>query len=207
MGGAGGPVVVKLGGSFASSPYLRDWVDALAACAGRAVIVPGGGPFADAVRAAQVPIGFDEAAAHHMALLAMEQFGRALMSLDARLSDADSVDAIRHALAAGLVPVWMPTQMVLASPDIAPSWHVTSDSLAAWLAAKIGAGRLFLVKHVQLAPAPARCDVLAAAGIVDREFARHWRRSGVSACLLGPTDHAAAVIAIRDGAALGVALE
>jgi len=47
------PIVVKLGGSFAYSDYLQDWIEALAACAGRVVVVPGGGPFDDAVRLAQ----------------------------------------------------------------------------------------------------------------------------------------------------------
>ena len=50
MGGAKGPVVVKLGGSFAFSEHLRAWLEALTACAGRVVIVPGGGPFADTRR-------------------------------------------------------------------------------------------------------------------------------------------------------------
>ena len=92
MRGGNGPVVVKLGGSFAFSKHLRDWIEALAACAGRVVIVPGGGPFADAVRSAQPRMGFDDAAAHHMALLAMEQCGRALASLNSVLSPADSAD-------------------------------------------------------------------------------------------------------------------
>src|SRR5580700_8482139 len=102
------PIVVKLGGSFAYSDYLRDWIEALAACAGRVVIVPGGGPFADAVRSAQTRMGFDDGAAHHMALLAMEQYGRALASFNRLLSPADCADAIHRDLAAGRVPVWMP---------------------------------------------------------------------------------------------------
>ena len=73
--------IVKLGGSHALGPHLRGWLDAIAARAGSIVIVPGGGPFADAVRAAQGPMGFDDCAAHHMALMAMAQFGRALESL------------------------------------------------------------------------------------------------------------------------------
>ena len=48
-----GLTVLKLGGSYAFSPHLKDWLDAIAACAGCAVVVPGGGPFADAVRMAQ----------------------------------------------------------------------------------------------------------------------------------------------------------
>ena len=144
-----GPVVVKLGGSFAFSVHLRTWIEAIAACAGRVVIVPGGGPFADTVRSAQLRMGFDHRAAHDMAILAMEQYGRALASLDRRLSPADSAEAIRRDLDAGRVPVWMPARMTRLANDIAPSWDLTSDSLAAWLAGTIGARRLFLVKHVE----------------------------------------------------------
>ena len=70
--------IVKLGGSHAFGPHLHDWLEAIAREAGLVVIVPGGGPFADAVRAAQPAMGFDDEAAHAMALMAMAQFGRAL---------------------------------------------------------------------------------------------------------------------------------
>src|ERR1700681_3045121 len=96
MRAAGGPTVVKLGGSHAFSPHLKDWLDAGARCAGRVVLVPGGGPFSDAVRAAQPRMGFDDRAAHHMALLAMEQYGCALASLDTRLTLTGSLAAIRR---------------------------------------------------------------------------------------------------------------
>src|SRR5258708_31927511 len=120
-----GPTVIKLGGSFAFSADLGDWIAALAACAGRAVIVPGGGPFADAVRAAQVQMGFDDRAAHRMGLLAMEQYGCALKNLHEALSLADSLDSIRRGLADDLVPAWLPTQMALGGTDIPQSWSVT----------------------------------------------------------------------------------
>src|SRR5215470_1126984 len=90
-----GPTIVKLGGSFAFSAHLRDWIAAIAGCAGRVVIVPGGGPFADAVRSAQAQMGFDECAAHRMGLLAMEQYGCAIRSLHEKLSLADTSDSIR----------------------------------------------------------------------------------------------------------------
>jgi dihydroneopterin aldolase len=202
-----GPVVVKLGGSFAFSAHLRDWVEALAACAGRVVIVPGGGPFADAVRSAQPRMGFDDTAAHHMALLAMEQFGLALANLDGRLSPADSADAIHRALAARRVPVWMPVRMALAAPDIAPTWDETSDSLAAWLSDRIGASRLILVKHGDFHAGKTEFEELAAMGIVDRAFPRHVGSCAVEVLILGPTDHAAAIAAIRDGATAGVGVE
>ena len=201
------PIVVKLGGSFAYSDHLQDWIEALAACAGRVVIVPGGGPFADAVRLAQIQMRFDDKAAHHMAVLAMEQYGRALASFNSALSPADSADAIRRDLTAKRVPVWMPSAMVLAATDIAQSWSVTSDSLAAWLAAKIGAGRLWIVKHAKLSAGSARLKDLIAAKIVDDEFARFLQMMPLPVSILGPSDHNTTRVAIRDGTSVGIAVQ
>jgi len=186
-----GPTVIKLGGSFAFSPDLRDWIAAITRCAGRAVIVPGGGPFADQVRTAQAQMGFDDRAAHRMGLLAMEQYGCAIKSLHEALSLADSVASIRRGLADDQVPVWLPTQMALSAADIPHSWDVTSDSLAAWLAGKIGAERLLLVKQVEPAHGTARVADLAERDIVDRAFANFHAASGVPAFILGPKDHGA----------------
>jgi dihydroneopterin aldolase len=126
-----------------------------------------------------------------MALLAMEQYGCAIKSLHEALSLADSLDSIRRGLADDQVPVWLPTQMALSATDIPPSWDVTSDSLAAWLAGKIGAARLLLVKQVEPAPGTACVAELAKRDIVDRAFANFLAASGVPAFILGPKDHGA----------------
>ena len=158
MRGLVGLTVVKLGGSYAFSTHLKDWIDAIALCAGRVVVAPGGGPFADAVREVQRKMGFDDRAAHHMALLAMDQYGCALASLGRRLIPAASATAIRRVLLDGGVPVWAATRMVLGAKDIPWSWDVTSDSLAAWLAGRIGAKRVLLVKHVEPTPVLRRVE-------------------------------------------------
>jgi 5-(aminomethyl)-3-furanmethanol phosphate kinase len=202
-----GPVVVKLGGSFAYSDYLQEWIGALAACTGRIVIVPGGGPFADAVRTAQIQMGFDDKAAHHMAVLAMEQYGRALASYNGALSLAASAEAIRRDLAEKRVPIWMPSAMVLSATDIAQSWSVTSDSLAAWLAGKIGAGRLWIVKRAKLSAGSARLKDLIAARIVDEEFARILQMMPLPVAILGPSDHSTTIAAIRDGTNVGIVVQ
>jgi 5-(aminomethyl)-3-furanmethanol phosphate kinase len=196
--------VVKLGGSHAFAPHLGDWLDALAACGGRVVVVPGGGPFADAVRLAQERLAFGDGAAHHMALLAMEQFGCALASLGRGMTLSRSLAAIRQALRARLVPVWSPTAMVLAAAGIPASWDVTSDSLAAWLAGRLRCRRLLLVKHMESLPAGGGVQELAAAGIVDAAFAAFLGASGADAFIVGPADHAAAARAIRSGTAAGL---
>ena len=133
--------IVKLGGSHATGPHLKDWLAAIAAEAGSIAIVPGGGPFADAVRTAQASIGYDDRAAHAMALMAMAQFGCALQSLNPALRLAASRSAILRALKDGKVPVWSPEPMARAAA-LPETWDLTSDSLAAWLAGALGAGRL-----------------------------------------------------------------
>jgi len=132
------PVIVKLGGSLAGSTSLAQWLQIIATQgAGKAVVVPGGGAFADAVRDAQEKTGFDDRTAHRMALLAMEQFGLMLCGLQSGLVPAGSSAGIRSALGRGEVPVWTPSTMVLSDPSIPESWEVTSDSLSAWLAARL----------------------------------------------------------------------
>ncbi len=196
MGRADGATIVKLGGSCASSLDLRRWTASVAECGGRVVVVPGGGPFADAVRAAQPTIGFDDAAAHHMAMLGMEQFGYALASFDRRLMVADSMAALRRALADGKVAVWLPARMAMTAADIPATWQVTSDSLAAWLAGKLRAARLLLLKQVELPAEPVAATELAERGIVDPEFPKFLEASGVATFVLGPADHMAGPAAL-----------
>jgi dihydroneopterin aldolase len=200
-------IIVKLGGSYAFSKHLVAWLDALMLVAGRVVIVPGGGPFADAVRTAQPTMGFDDRAAHRMALLAMEQFGCALAGLRPSLRVAETTAAIRAALRAGAVPVWAPTRMVLNAKDVPTSWDVTSDSLAAWLAGLLGAKLLLLVKSSQAPQGPVRADDLAARGVVDPGFPRFLAASGAQANLGGPSDHAAFAAAVPSGSMVGVRIE
>jgi len=74
--------------------------------------------------------------------------------------------------------------------DIAASWEVTSDSLAAWLTAKLGARRLLMVKHVDARAAAVRVQELVTRGIVDPAFPR-FLPAQMPAFILGPHDHAA----------------
>jgi dihydroneopterin aldolase len=207
MRGGATPTVVKLGGSYAFSGVLRHWVDAIAACPGCVIVVPGGGPFADAVRAAQAKMGFDDRAAHEMALLAMEQYGCALASLGAGLRPAASMAAIERVLREGGVPIWSPTPMLREAPDVPWSWDVTGDSLAAWLAGRIGAKRVLLVKQREPPAERLRAVHLVADGLVDPAFPRFLHASGAQAFIAGPAGHAAAARALRKGDAAGLAIE
>jgi aspartokinase-like uncharacterized kinase len=179
--------VVKLGGSLFDSDHLRDWLKVLSE-SGPLVIVPGGGPFADQVRQAQQQWGFDDSTAHRMALLAMEQYGHLLCSLQPGLVPATSHQQIDDLLAAGATPVWMPTAMVMAEPDIEHSWEITSDSLAAWLAGELKAAQLLLVKSVALNDECLTVEQLAEQGIIDTRFGTYLRQSGCQAWTMASHD-------------------
>lgn len=178
--------VVKLGGSLASDPaLLRRWAEALAADGvGKVVVVPGGGPFADRVRESQDKLGFSDAVAHRMAILAMEQFGLMLAGLAPGLTPAATEDAIREVLRRGGVPVWLPAAMTVGRTDIPESWDVTSDSLAAWLARRLDAERLVLVKSCAVPQGEASPEELRRLGVVDAAFPDFMRGAGFSALAL-----------------------
>jgi dihydroneopterin aldolase len=178
-------IVVKLGGSLAKAQTVRGWLTALARGKGRTVVVPGGGAFADAVREQQQRLGFSDRAAHRMAILAMEQYGLALADLSSELTPCANEREMLDALGRGSIPVWLPTAMALADPDIPESWEMTSDSLAAWLARKIGAARLVLVKSTA-APRPLDPAALADRGLVDRLFPRFLAGAKLTLDWIGP---------------------
>jgi 5-(aminomethyl)-3-furanmethanol phosphate kinase len=190
--------IIKLGGSHATGPYLKDWLTAIAAEAGSIAIVPGGGPFADAVRTAQASIGYDDRAAHAMALMAMAQFGSALQNLNPALRLTASRSAILRAIKDGKVPVWSPEPMARAAA-LPETWDLTSDSLAAWLAGALGAGRLLLVKHGRFEGATLDAHDLVARGVVDPLFPHYLRESGAQAWLAGPADSARLAEGLREG--------
>ena len=70
------------------------------------------------------------------------------------------------------------------------TWALTSDSLAAWLAGALGAGRLVLVKHGRFEAAAVNVHDLVAHGVVDSLFPRYLKESGARAWLAAPTDSA-----------------
>ncbi|MDX6749852.1 aspartate/glutamate/uridylate kinase [Geminicoccaceae bacterium 1502E] len=164
--------IVKIGGSLMDAPALHPWLATIAGTEGPArLVVAGGGPFADQVRAAQQRLGFDDLAAHRMAILAMQQYGLALQSLEPRLGLVESAEGIAELRQGGGRAVWLPWRMIGTDRTIEPSWDITSDSLALILARRLAAERLVLVKSATM-QAGTDLASLAAAGVVDAAFTR-----------------------------------
>ena len=197
--------VVKLGGSTADAAEMADWIAALAGSKLPIVIVPGGGRFADQVRETQIYMDFSDTAAHAMAILAMEQFAQVILDRDERLAPARSLEEMGRALDAGKVPVWLPSSLALPAPDIPASWDVTSDSLAAWLAGKLGANALLLIKQTGAFSGSDTIDSLAVRGIVDAGFAA-MLPDGVDVHLAGPKNAAEAGALLAAGNLPGIAI-
>ena len=160
--------VVKIGGSLEADPHRRRaLLEAIGDGAhGRCIVVPGGGAFADAVRAAQARERFGDAEAHRRALDAMSDAAGIFRGIEPRL--VQSLEPWAET-APARSRVWNPRALRAGHPDIPETWDVTSDSLALWLAARVGAERCVLVKSVDAPPGldPA---ALARDRIVDAAF-------------------------------------
>lgn len=166
--------VIKIGGSLAKDPLLVDWLEYLKDFGGgRVVLVPGGGGYADGVRHAQAEWHLEDLVAHNMAVLGMGQFAFMLQGLCPDLVLAADERELERTVHSGRVALWMPLQLLRRAPDELTNWDVTSDSLTLWLANRLNAERVILVKSCPIpttTPGPNDWPALAENGIVDRRF-------------------------------------
>jgi aspartokinase-like uncharacterized kinase len=181
-------IVVKLGGGLLGSENLPLWLSIIANNSdGHVVIVPGGGLYADAVRQAQKIANYSDATAHQLAVLAMDQFGLTLAAMEPELVTAKHELEIAERSWQHRGIVWLPSIMVLADEKIPQNWDVTSDSLAAWLAARLNAKYLILVKSVE----ELSCftpQQLAEQGLVDEAFPEFAKRVNCPIVCLGKSE-------------------
>lgn len=171
--------VIKLGGSLLAGQAMLPLLDALGRLADRQrlLLVPGGGALADAVRAACRRQDPGDSAAHWMAVLAMDQQAHYVAALAARACLVQTPEQIEGA-APGVLPVLAPYRWLREADALPHGWHVTSDSIAAWIAGRLNVSRLVLLKACDGVLAPSgelRSEVTAAeasrAGLVDEGFA------------------------------------
>lgn len=183
--------IVKIGGSLLGTPELQHWLQIIATFGdGKVVIVPGGSVFADAVRSAQQLSGINDAKAHQLALLAMDQFGLLIAAMQPNLAIASSELELAERSWQHRGIVWLPSKMVLADDTIAKSWQVTSDSLSAWLANKLGAEQLLLIKSAMLLnhKPPFTFAKLVEDNLVDASFANYVQAKTYDVRLINKSD-------------------
>jgi aspartokinase-like uncharacterized kinase len=169
-------LLVKIGGSLGRDRALPRLLRRLAGMARRRrlLAVPGGGRFADLVRRERSRLAIPEAAAHRMALLAMDQYALLLAALCPGARRVETLAAARRVARAGRLPILLCSGIVERAPRLERSFRLTSDSIAAWLAGRAGARRLLLLKSVRRPDGAVRSRgalrALARHGLVDPLF-------------------------------------
>lgn len=129
----GSALVVKLGGSLYN--HVSALVPVLTQSPRPLLIVPGGGPFANAVRQADP----DNETAHWEAIAGMGEFGKYLASFGLPVTE--------HLVLPKKTTVFLPLHCLRERDPLPHSWDVTSDTIAAWVAQEL-ALELLLLKSV-----------------------------------------------------------
>ncbi len=175
-------IVIKLGGSLYGSPYLQQWLDKIVACAQPIIIVPGGGPFADQVRDAQKQHPINDADAHHMALLAMAQFGLLLCGLHPKLTPYYFIGNEIKSTDKNLL--WVPSKDLLSEKEIDQNWDVSADSLALWLAQQYKADKLLIIKNTELPESVLTTEQASSLTLIDAAFPSHYQQHPIPTTLI-----------------------
>lgn len=196
--------VIKVGGSLQADPAaLRNLCKTLKEVSERyrLLIIPGGGSFADLVCRVQTRHGFSDRAAHRMAILTMDIYGLMLHDLigGSVLTDIPTGKTRKCS-------IFLPFKTMGHSPELEPTWGVTSDSIAALVTSKIGCKRLLLVKMVDgiLAHAQLKKSVSTQRlrkmdqHLVDPKFPETLERAGIT-CWIVNGKHPDRIKMILDG--------
>ena len=144
-------VVVKVGGSLAMYPSsLRALCQKLSSLSKkhRLVVIPGGGEFADAVRAVDKRFNLSSRVSHRMAILGMDQYGLMLAELIPDCITAIDLEGIAKAHDSGKVPVFLPSKLLFNEDPLENSWDVTSGSITLYIANRLQVRRALLVTDV-----------------------------------------------------------
>jgi aspartokinase-like uncharacterized kinase len=142
--------LIRVGGSLMEGDQLAHLCQEVGHLGARhrLLVVPGGGRFADSVRAEDRRYRLGPTTVHWMAVLGMDQYGLLLTDLIPGSCAVRSLEAAGQAVAMGLVPVLLPFSLLYAADPLPHTWDVTSDSIAAWIAGQAGIWRLILLKDV-----------------------------------------------------------
>ena len=143
--------VIKVGGSLAEDPErLRALCHKLGELAKKyaIIVVPGGGKFADAVREYDQRFELSSHTSHRMAILGMDQFGLLLSDIMPNSHLFPRLENAKEFAEAKVVPIFLPSHWMFQEDPLDNSWDVTSDSIAAYVASRVNAGKVVLVTHV-----------------------------------------------------------
>ncbi len=98
------------------------------------IIIPGGGPFVEVIKKLSERMAISEDAAHWMAVLAMHQYGFFLADGET----APLIESLEELSNAGHMCILLPYKILKADDCLPHTWDVTSDTIAAFVANKLG---------------------------------------------------------------------
>jgi 5-(aminomethyl)-3-furanmethanol phosphate kinase len=179
-----GLVLIKVGGSLLDWPELPGRLAALldaqwghAACLrDKAVLIAGGGPFADLIRTMDQTHDLGDQKAHRLAIRSLDLTAELLAALLPGFAVVHRPEDLWASRNLGQVPIVAAGRFLEEVDDCGPdplgaSWDVTSDSIAARIAVLLGAKRLVLLKSIGLSADIDRGEA-ARLGLVDAMFPR-----------------------------------
>ncbi len=142
--------VLKVGGSLGERGGLEPACRAIGRLGRRwpLVVVPGGGAFAETVRQQATRLPLREATAHWMAIWAVDQYGYLLSDFIPGAVPVWTLRDVRRLVGTDRTPVLLPGHLLRRTDPLPHTWSVTSDSIAAWVALRLKARRLVLLKDV-----------------------------------------------------------
>lgn len=162
------PIILKLGGSLlqhSDGAILLELGKILAQYSAEhpALIVPGGGPFADLIRQYGAQLKLREETCHLMALSAMDQYAYLLQDF---IPGCNLIDLAKIKLPLTLNNLGKPQVLLcsqffskVSSQELPRSWDVTSDSLAVYLAKILDSPLLVILKSKDIDPRIQEPDV------------------------------------------------
>jgi len=168
-------IIIKLGGSLLAQGrdilhFLSDYAERKALCF---IIVPGGGPFVEHIKKLSNRKSISEEAAHWMAILAMHQYGFFLADGEVSIPLVESMEELSNA---GHICIVLPYNMLKADDSLPHTWDVTSDTIAAFVAQKVGEKRFIKVTDVD--------GILAEDGSLVKEIsAQELIEKGMKGCV------------------------
>jgi hypothetical protein len=140
-------IIIKVGGSLLAKgreivQFLSDYAEKNAVFF---IIIPGGGPFVEVIRELSERRAISDDAAHWMAVLAMHQYGFFLAEGKPAIPLVESIEEARDA---GHICIVLPYNILKADDSLPHTWDVTSDTIAAFIAHKLGEKRFIKVTDV-----------------------------------------------------------
>jgi aspartokinase-like uncharacterized kinase len=165
--------IVKVGGSAFRLP---DWPERVATWLGKRpaaqhILIAGGGAVADEVRRLTAALRWDDVSTHWLAVKAMTFQSHVLAAGIRGTAVESSLEACRARLRSAPAVILDPYEILAsdAGRSLPVGWHVTADSIAAFLAHRAGVSELVLLKCVG-GQEPIRADDAVARGWVDPYF-------------------------------------